>query len=399
MAKAPFKRQLVDTIVRRVSEPRSFIQIVVGPRQTGKTTAILQAIERMDTNAVYFSFDEERHATADKLRVVWGEAREAAQPGAPAKKNLLVLDEIQRVGQWSSTVKALWDEDTRTNSALRVVLSGSSPLLLRKGLKESLAGRFEVLHSPHWSLGECMQAFDYSLEDYLFFGGYPGAARIKDNEDRWAMYMREAIIEPTLTKDVLLMDEVRKPAVLTELFYRGAAYSSQEVSYRKLLGQLQDAGNTDTIANYLRLLGNAGILKALFKYDEKLIKARNSSPRLLTFDPSLMAVASGARKGDLLGEGALLGHVVESAVGAYLLARSQSEGFDLFWWRDGDKEVDFVIRKGAKRTAIEVKSGRVKSRNGIKSFLEKYPGTFTLLVGSLDYPLEDFLLGKVPLFQ
>ncbi len=285
-----FKRQLVDTISYRINEPRSFIQIVVGPRQTGKTTAILQALDQPEVHLTYFSFDEERNLTAEKVREIWNEARHTQ---ILERNNVLVLDEIHRVHQWSSTVKSLWDEDTRTGSALKVILSGSSPLLLRKGLRESLAGRFELVHSSHWSFAECKQAFGYSLEDFLFFGGYPGSARIKDDEQRWTQYMREAIIEPTLTKDVLMMEEVRKPAVLTELFYLGAAYSSQEISYRKLLGQLQDAGNTDTVANYLRLLKNAGILASLFKYDEKILKVRGSSPRLMTFDTSLIASASG----------------------------------------------------------------------------------------------------------
>ena len=391
-----FRRDLVNTIASRVLEPRSFIQIVVGPRQTGKTTAILQALEMLDAKPTYFSFDDERHTTPEKLQSIWDDARAVEESNG---SSLLVLDEVHRIKQWSSVVKSLWDEDTRIKRDLKVILSGSSPLLLRKGLKESLTGRFELIHSPHWGLWECRQAFGYSLEDYFFYGGYPGAARIRNDEDRWANYMREAIIEPTLTRDVLFIDEVRKPAVLAELFYLGASYSSQEVSYRKLLGQLQDAGNTDTVANYLRLLGNAGILKGLFKYDEKLIKVRGSSPRLLTFDPSLMAVASGKSRDQLLEESETRSHVVESAVGAYLLARSQSEGFELYWWREGDREVDFVVRKGTKRTAIEVKSGRVKSRSGLRTFLEEYPGTYAILLGGQDYQVEDFLLGRIPLFQ
>ena len=395
MADIQFKRALVDTIVDRMAEPRKFIQIVVGPRQTGKTTAILQAIEQTDIKPTYFSFDEERYITTYKLHEVWDEARQNEKSG----NALLVLDEVQRIKQWSSTVKALWDEDTRTGSGLKVIVSGSSPLLLRKGLKESLAGRFELIHSTHWSLWECKQAFNYSLEDYLYFGGYPGAAALEGSESRWATYMREAIIEPTLTKDVLLIEEVRKPAVLTELFYVGAAYSAQEVSYRKLLGQLQDAGNTTTLASYLSLLENAGVLRGLFKYDEKLMKTRGSSPRFLTFDPSLMAVASAKSRDELLGDSATRGHVVESAVGAYLLARGLVEGFEVYWWREGVNEVDFIIKKGTKRTAIEVKSGRVKSRTGLRAFLEKYPGSYALVVGGPDISIEDFLLGGVPLFQ
>jgi predicted AAA+ superfamily ATPase len=396
MSTPEFKRNLVDVISSRLLEPKKFLQIVVGPRQTGKTTAIKQAIEQLNVPVVYFSFDDERDISTEKLRSIWKEARAV---NAKQEETLLVLDEVQRIKQWASTVKSLWDEDVWNGCPLKVMLSGSSPLLLRKGLKESLAGRFELIHSPHWNLWECVQAFDYTLNDYLFFGGYPGASVLRDDEQRWANYLRETIIEPTLTKDVLLMDEVRKPAVLTGLFYLGSAYSAREVSYRKLLGQLCDAGSTDTIASYLGLLGNAGILTGLFKYDEKLLKVRGSSPRLLTFDPSLMAVASAKNQSDFLGSSEQRGHIVESAIGSYLLARGASEGFQLYWWRENSKEVDFVIRKGNKRTAIEVKSGRVKGNGGLQAFNEAYPGTYSLIVGTSDASIEDFLLGKIPLFQ
>ena len=394
MVKQEFTRPLVDTLVARMQEPRRFIQIVTGPRQTGKTTAILQALELLSTTYTYFSFDDVIDINSKKLRTLWQEARE----GVKAKtQHLLILDELQRVDQWSSIVKALWDEDTRTGCDLKVLISGSSPLLLKKGLKESLAGRFELIHSPHWSFWECQQAFGYSLDEFLFYGGYPGAAALRVDEHRWLSYMRESIIEPTMTKDVLLMQEVRKPAVLMELFYLGAAYSAHEVSYRKILGQLQDAGNTETVANYLSMLENAGILRGLFKYDDMLLKTRSSSPRFLVFDTSLLAAAYTRSKKELLGS-EMRGHVVESAIGAYLQARSLSEGFELFWWRDGNNEVDFIIRQGARRIAIEVKSGRLKSRNGMRAFLERYPGTYSLTVGSPDISVEDFLLGKVPLF-
>ena len=395
MINVVFTRPLVDTIVARIKEPRRFIQIVTGPRQTGKTTAILQAIEQLNCTYTYFSFDDEKSVSVDTLRSLWHQARDSIETD---NEHLLVLDEVQRIEQWSTVVKALWDEDARTGCELKVIISGSSPLLLQKGLKESLVGRFELIRSPHWSFWECQQAFGYSLEDYLYFGGYPGAAALREDEFRWSNYMREAIIEPTMTKDVLLMQEVRKPAVLMELFYLGAAYSAQEVSYRKILGQLQDAGNTETVANYLTLLENAGVLKGVYKYDDKLIKTRSSSPRFLVYDTSLLTVARSRSREELL-SGEMRGHVVESAIGAYLQARSLSEGFELYWWRDGKNEVDFVLRAGLKRTAIEVKSGRIKGRNGLRAFVERYPGSYALTVGGSDSSIEDFLLGKIAFFQ
>lgn len=396
-----FKRQLVNTIVSKVEEPRTSPILLVGPRQTGKTTALHQALEEIknlegpEFISTYYNFEEEENLTTKKLREVWRKARKTA---GSKQDSLLIFDEVHRVPHGLSAVQALWDDDTCRGRRLKVILTGSPPLLCEKG-SENFAGRVKLIYSPHWSLAECIQAFDYSLEDYLLFGGYPGAARIKDDETQWLAYLREAIIEATLAKDVLLAEDVRKPAALTELFFLGAAYSSQEVSYRKLLGLLQDAGNTDTVKNHLRLLKNAGLVTGLFKYDECSAKTRGSSPRLMSFDPSLMTAVSLMSQRELLGDSLALSRVIENAVGAALLARSRVEGFDLFWWREGEREVDFIIKKGAKRTAIEVKSGRKKNRNGLKAFLEKYPSTYTFVVGTPNYTLKDFLLGKIPLFQ
>jgi predicted AAA+ superfamily ATPase len=279
-----------------------------------------------------------------------------------------------------------------------VVLTGSSSLLLQKGLAESLMGRFEILYSTHWSFAECKEAFGYDIDDFLFFGGYPGSAALKNDEDRWARYMGASIIEPTISQDILLMEEVRKPALLRSLFMLGSVYSAQELSFTKLLGQLQDAGNTVTLAHYLGLLGKAGILTGLLNYSGNQIRVRSSSPRFMVFDTSLMTYAYGAGRRRLLDNAADRGHLVESAVGAYLLARSGEEGFDVHWWRERNNEADFVIKKGNRITAIEVKSGRAKNAGGSLLFIQKYPEAISLVIGSSDMKLEDFLLGKQPLF-
>lgn len=312
---------------------------------------------------------------------------------------VLSLDEIQKVPEWSSTVKYLWDEDTRRGRNAKAVLTGSLTLTLQSGMAESLKGRFEILRSTQWTFSECREAFGYSLDDFLMLGGYPGAAALKNDAPRWLSYLRDSIIEPTITQDVLEMEAVRKPALLRALFEIGALYSSQEISYRKLLGQLDDRGNTDVIAHYLDLLSHAGLMSGLKKYDEKALVVKTSSPRLLVHDTSLMTASLGNDADRVMSDTALRGHLVETAVGAYLLARSQREGFDLRWWRDRGAEVDFVVTSGRRRTAIEVKSGRVKGTKGLGEFVQRYPGTYALIVGSEEFPLEDFLLGKVPLFQ
>ncbi len=395
-----FQRRLVSQLAERMNEPRRFMQIVVGPRQTGKTTAVCQALEKIKIPQHFVSADDPNLLSTEWISNEWERARVLNESGSGSGSGeaILVIDEIQKIGGWSSVVKLLWDEDSRLRTPLKVILTGSSALLLQKGLSESLMGRFEILYSPHWSFIESRKAFGYSLDDFLFFGGYPGASSLVRNEDRWARYMGSSIVEPTISQDVLLMEEVRKPALLRSLFMLGAAYSAQELSFTKMLGQLQDAGNTVTLAHYLELLAKAGILTGLMKYSDNLIGSRKSSPRFMVFDTSLMTYASGAGRRHLLNDPAYKGRIVETAVGAYLLARGREEGFEVFWWRERDKEVDFVVRKGQKLTAIEVKSGRVKKTGGSLEFRKLYPGAFSLIVGDTNTPLEKFLLGEIPLF-
>jgi predicted AAA+ superfamily ATPase len=389
-----FNRGLVSQLADRLNEPRRFIQIVVGPRQTGKTTAVLQALEKANAANRFVSADDPYLVSAEWLRNEWEQARSLAKTDGI----VLVIDEIQKVGKWSSVVKLLWDEDTVSRVPLKAVLIGSSSLLLQKGLAESLMGRFEILYSPHWNFAECKEAFGYSLEDFLFFGGYPGAAALAGDENRWARYMGTSIVEPTVSQDILMMEEVRKPALLRSLFMLGSGYSAQELSLTKMLGQLQDAGNTVTLAHYLDLLGKANMLTGLQNYSGSQIRTRKSSPRFMVYDTSLMTYADGAGRRRLLDNATDRGRLVESAVGAYLLGRSKEEGFEVYWWRDGGDEVDFVIKKGSRLTAIEVKSGRVKNVGGSLVFKRLYPEAFSLVIGGANLGLEDFLLGKRPLF-
>ena len=390
-----YVRDTSATLADRLRRPRSFIQIVTGPRQTGKTTAVRQALQ-----AVGLPY---RYATADGLTVPplawveteWQQARRLAGNGGAA---VLVLDEIQKVQGWSEVVKRLWDEDEWQGVDLRVVLSGSSALLLKKGYTESLAGRFELIRSTHWSLAEMEEAFGYTYDDYLLFGGYPGAARIKGDYERWHEYMRDSIIEATISRDVLQMEEVRRPALMRSLFQLGAHYSAQELSFRKVLGQLDDRGNVSTLAHYLSMLDDAGLLCGLPKFDRSEAKRAGSSPRFLVYDPALMTATWSDPLETLLETPTNRGHLVESAIGCHLLAQSTVQGFDLMWWREGSCEVDYVARKGSRICAIEVKSGRIRATGGLVEFCRRFEGAQPLLVGDANTSCEDFLRGKVPIF-
>lgn len=392
-----FERKLVGQLFQRIIEARRFMQIVIGPRQTGKTTAVTQAIKKIKLPTYFISADDAAALSREWLSNEWERARMLQKQ--KNQDTVLVIDEIQKISAWSSLVKQLWDEDSHNGIPLKVILTGSSALLLQKGLAESLMGRFEVLYSPHWNFSECKKAFKFTLEDFIFFGGYPGAAVLKNDEERWARYIGSSIVEPAISQDILLMEEIRKPALLRSLFKLGATYSARELSYTKIMGQLQDAGNAVTLAHYLNVLEKANILCGLQKFSLNKIKSRQSSPRFMVFDTSLMTYADGASRKRLLENSEERGHLVESAVGAYLLARGKEEGFEVFWWRELSNEVDFVLQKGQKITAIEIKSGRLKKSAGSLEFKKIYPQALSLTVGSINLGLEDFLLGTFDLFK
>ncbi len=385
-----YERALVKTLTDRMNENDALVQILYGPRQTGKSTALTQAAGKA-TRPVHFvsaDFGDERW-----LRSEWQQARNLASGSA-----ILIVDEIQKVEGWANIVKDLWDEDRRAGTPLGVFLSGSSSLLLSSGANESLMGRFEMIHSPQWTLSECRDAFGFGLDDFLFFGGYPRAASYKDDFRRWRTYMLQSVIEPTIAQDVLAMRPVRNPTLMRSLFELGATYSGQELSLNKMLGQLQGRGNTATLAEYLGLLSTAGMLSGLPKYDPKMLKRKRSSPRLLAHDASLCTAMLGYPPEHLREDRATYGHVVETAVGCYLLNRGRTEQFEVTWWREGQREVDFVIRSGRSVTAIEVKSGAVKGLAGMAEFLELYPQAKRLVVGSPECPLKAFLLGEIDLW-
>ena len=388
----PFQRPYAAELARRLAEPRRFIQVVAGARQVGKTTLVEQVTAGVQVPVRYASADEPTLRGPDWVAVQWEAARlEAGRNGA-----ILVLDEIQKATGWSESVKRLWDEDTRARRPLKVVLLGSAPLLVQRGLTESLAGRFEVLHLPHWSFAEMQAAFGFTMEEYLYFGGYPGAAPLAGEPERWRRYILDALVETTLARDVLLLTRVDKPALLRRLFELGCRYSGQVLSYTKMLGQLHDAGNTTTLAHYLELLGGAGLVSGLAKFSGSAVRARGSSPKLQVLNTALMTAQSGLFPDEVRNDPEFRGRLVESAVGAHLANAALTEGYTLFYWRERNREVDFVVRAGRRLTAIEVKSGRTRdARSGLAAFASAFKPSRQLLVGGDGIALEDFLLRPV----
>jgi predicted AAA+ superfamily ATPase len=383
-----FARQQASILTRRLAEPRRFIQVIVGPRQVGKTTLARQATDQSERLAHYASADEPALKGREWLPQQWDAARLLARDG----EALLVLDEVQKISGWSETVKRLWDEDTAAATQLQVVVLGSAPLLIGRGLTESLAGRFESIHLPHWSFHEMREAFGWDLDTYLFFGGYPGTAPLIRDEERWTRYIKDSLIETTISRDVLLLTRVDKPALLRRLFELSCAYSGQVLSFNKMLGQLHDAGNTTTLAHYLQLLAGSGMVTGLQKFSGGEAARRASSPKLQVFNTALMSAQSGRLFSDARKDPAWWGRLVESAVGAHLVNAASAGVCEVFYWRHRNDEVDFIVHLGGNLTAIEVKSGRSSDTlPGMGAFVSAFHPRRSLLIGSGGITTEEFL--------
>ena len=386
-----YERPMAKLLSQRLKEPRRFIQVVTGPRQVGKTTLVRQVLDASDMAFRYASADEPTLRGRQWLEEQWDVAR-LLQHQKGTKGAILAVDEVQKTSGWSEVVKRLWDEDSAAGRDLKVILLGSAPLLIQRGLSESLAGRFEVLHLPHWTFSEMRSCFGWDLDTYLFYGGYPGAAQLVTDPHRWSRYIIDALIETTISRDVLLLTRVDKPALLRRLFELACNYSGQILSYTKMLGQLQEAGNTTTLAHYLDLLAGAGMVMGIQKYSGSKVRRRGSSPKLQVLNTALMTVQSGLSMEEARSDGSFWGRLVESAVGAHLVNAESAGTCKVFYWREGNREVDFVVQAGRRLTAIEVKSGRTRGTfPGMDAFSDAFKPTRKLLVGGDGIPISEFL--------
>jgi len=389
-----YKREATRTIGKRLKEERRFLQVIIGPRQVGKTTAIQQVLDESRFPSHYAAADFPAPPPLEWISRHWELARMKLNGSTPA---VLVLDEVQKISHWSNEVKRLWDEDTRFKRPLLVVLLGSSSLLIQKGLDESLAGRFEMIRFPHWSWMECRDAFGWSLDQYLYFGGYPGGASLIQEEDRWGRYIRDSLIETAISKDILLLNRVEKPALLRQLFVLACEYGGQVLSYQKILGQLTDAGNTTTLAHYQRLLESAFLIQGLPKWSGAAVRRRSSSPKWLPLNTGLVTALANRVFKDWRSDASSWGRLVEMAVGAHLVNQGLLHGVDVYYWREGNQEVDFVIHKGSRLTAIEVKSGSKRTLlSGLSEFSRRYSSR-TLVVGGSELGLQEFL--EIPVLR
>ena len=372
------RQQLFDELEVRLEGKTNLIQVIIGPRQVGKTTLVLQLLDRWKGPTLYETADQPGTPPLTWLEEVWRKARALTVKSTPT---VLVIDEIQKIPNWSDLVKKLFDEDKIAKRNLRVILLGSSSLLVQKGLQESLAGRFELHRHYQWSYAECQEAFGVTLEEFFFFGGYPGGLAIREDPTRWARYIRDSLIETVLAKDILLMSPISKPALLRQTFSLATSHPAQILSYQKMLGSLTDAGNVTTIASYLKLLASAFLVLPLDRYSGTVIKQRGSTPKIIIFDNALISATSNLTIDEVISDPTWRGRVVENAVGAKIQTTIEKQGGELFYWRERDREVDFVVKIGKKILAIEVKSGTIKNQpSGLGYFLKKYPQATGLMI-------------------
>lgn len=387
-------RKQFGILKERILEPRKFMQVVAGPRQVGKSTLVLQVLKTLSIPHTMSAADAVYPEDSDWIHRIWEAARSTMKIKG-VDEYLLVIDEVQKIDNWSEVVKREWDSDTRDGVNLKVVLLGSSRLLLKKGLTESLAGRYELIRMPHWSLDEMRDAFGFTLDEYIYYGGYPGSAHLIRNERRWRKYIKDSLVTPAIEKDVIMTTNIYKPALMKQLFELGCSYSAEILSLTKLMGQLQDAGNVTTLASYLKILDECALLTSLRKYANDEARKRGSVPKYQVYNNALMTAYVGRGFAIDRVNTRAWGRWVESAVGAHLMSMADELDYDVYYWREASrgeaKEVDFIVSCGGELTAIEVKSGRRGMNSGLPAFTEAFHPDKSLVVGTGGVSLEDFL--------
>lgn len=385
-----YKRAEYKKIMNRVKEPRKFIQVVMGPRQVGKSTVLKQVLGDLDLPYKFFSADNVPASNSAWVSNTWAAVR-SLKLSRGYESIVLVIDEIQKISNWSEVVKKEWDDDTFNGVDIRVVLLGSSRVLLEKGLSESLAGRFEEIRMGHWTYQEMKECFGFSLDHYLFYGAYPGAASLINDEDRFRQYIQSSIIDASINKDILMDTPISKPALLRQTFELGSAYSGSLLSLNKMLGSLQDAGNTSTLASYVNLLNESGLLSGLQKYSVDSARRKSSIPKFQVYNNALKMVYVPLSFEEAIMNRKEWGHIYESGIGAYLVNKAFTDRFEVFYWRERDDEVDFILRKNTSVIAIELKSNAEKRTIGIDKFSQLFKPKASFIVGDGGISAEEFL--------
>ena len=389
-----FVRSEYQEIKSRLEEPRRFIQVISGPRQVGKTTVVEQVLSDISIPYHFFSADATVNVNQSWISNIWDSIRNEMDYRKQTD-HILVIDEVQKVPNWSEIVKSEWDRDSREQRNIKVLLLGSSRLLLKYGLTESLAGRFELIRMGHWSYKEMRDAFGWSVDQYIYFGGYPGTYALISNENRWKQYVKDSLVEAALSNDVLATSNIYKPVLLKHLFELGCSYSGELLSLTKMIGQLQDGGNVTTLANYLNILDECHLLAALQKYSNDKSRKYASVPKYQVYNNALMNVYTTSSFEEHRLDCEKWGRLVESSVGTHLLNFADKCNYKVYYWRENNFEVDFIVERNNKIWALEVKSGKRGMNSGLHLFRQKFNPYRAFVIGTDGVSIEEFLLANL----
>lgn len=389
-----YKRPQFAEVFERMNEPRKFIQVLAGPRQVGKSTLIDQVLAECQIPHYLYNADGVDENDTDWIRRIW-ESTRTLMDTRQQTEAVLVIDEIHKIKRWSEIVKREWDADTRGKRQLKLFILGSSRLMLRKGLTESLAGRFELIRLGHWTLQEMEDAFGWTFDEWIYFGGYPGSASLIKDMRRWKKYIKESLVAPAIEKDIILTSNIYKPALMKQLFELGCTYSAELLSLTKALGQLQDAGNVTTLSSYLEILNQCNLLAGLQKYANDEARRYQSVPKYQVYNNALLTAYKGTSYEKDRIDPQIWGRWVESAVGAYLLGGAEEGSYNVYYWRERSNEVDFIIVRQGEVIALEVKSGRRGMNSGLPKFCELFQPKHALVIGTDGIPFDDFFRMKI----
>ena len=389
-----YKRPQFSAVLERMNEPRKFIQVLAGPRQVGKSTLIDQVLEECTLPHYLYNADGVDENDTDWIRRVWESARTQMDTKQQTEA-ILVIDEIQKIKRWSEIVKREWDADTRNRRQLKLFLLGSSRLMLRKGLTESLAGRFELIRLGHWTLQEMEDAFGLTLDEWIYYGGYPGSASLIKDMRRWRKYIKESLVAPAIEKDIIMTSNIYKPALMKQLFELGCSYSAELLSLTKALGQLQDVGNVTTLSSYLNILNQCNLLGGLQKYANDDARRYQSVPKFQVYNNALLTAYRGTTYDKDRIDPQIWGRWVESAVGGYLLGGAEDGGYKVYYWRERSDEVDYIVASQGTAIALEVKSGRRGMNSGLPKFCENFHPKRALVIGTDGIPFKEFFQMKI----
>ena len=389
-----YKRPQFSAVLERMNEPRKFIQVLAGPRQVGKSTLIDQVLEECTLPHYLYNADGVDENDTDWIRRVWESARTQMDTKQQTEA-ILVIDEIQKIKRWSEIVKREWDADTRNRRQLKLFLLGSSRLMLRKGLTESLAGRFELIRLGHWTLQEMEDAFGLTLDEWIYYGGYPGSASLIKDMRRWRKYIKESLVAPAIEKDIIMTSNIYKPALMKQLFELGCSYSAELLSLTKALGQLQDVGNVTTLSSYLNILNQCNLLGGLQKYANDDARRYQSVPKFQVYNNALLTAYRGTTYDKDRIDPKIWGRWVESAVGGYLLGGAEDGGYKVYYWRERSDEVDYIVASQGTAIALEVKSGRRGMNSGLPKFCENFHPKRALVIGTDGIPFKEFFQMKI----